>query len=233
MSIATALRPFVDFALPPRCPGYGATVAAQHHFCAACWVTLEFATGRGCALCNVPMPGFGAAECADCMAAAPRHDGARAAVAYGDIARHVVLQLKYGRRTGLAATMAGMLVRHIDGAGILVPVPLHRWRLWGRGFNQATSMAQALGRASGLQVATDLLTRKRPTGSMRGLSRERRAAAVRGVFRAQRRLAGETIWLVDDVYTTGATINACAAALKRAGAGRVIVLVWARVLRED
>ena len=233
MTIAAALRPFVDFALPPRCPGCGATVVAQHRFCAACWVTLEFATGRGCALCNLPMPGFGAADCADCMATPPRHDGVRAAVAYGDIARRVVLQLKYGRRTGLAATMARMLARHIDDDGLLVPVPLHRWRLWGRGFNQAVAMAQALGRASGLAVATDLLERKRATGTMRGLSRARRAAAVRGAFRMRRKLSGETIWLVDDVYTTGATANACAAALKRAGAGRVIVLAWARVLRED
>ena len=179
------------------------------------------------------MPGFGAAECADCMAVPPRHDGVRAAVAYGDIARRVVLQLKYGRRTGLAATMARMLTRHIDADGLLVPVPLHRWRLWGRGFNQAVAMAQALGRVSGLAVATDLLERRRATGTMRGLTRERRAAAVRGAFRMRRKLSGQTIWLVDDVYTTGATTNACAAALKRAGAGRVIVLAWARVLRED
>ncbi len=114
-----------------------------------------------------------------------------------------------------------------------MPVPLHRWRLWNRGFNQAMLIAQGVSSRTGLTLDRSILLRKRATVSLRGLSRGQRAAAVRGVFRTTRRLNGETVWLVDDVYTSGATANACAAALKRAGADRVIVLAWARVLHED
>ncbi len=84
-----------------------------------------------------------------------------------------------------------------------------------------------------MELKADLLVRKRATPSLRGLSARRRADAMRGVFRTTTRIDGGTVWLVDDVYASGATANACAAALKRAGADRVIVLAWARVLRED
>ena len=227
------LRTIVDFSLPPRCPACGAIVDADHRFCMPCWNELEILSGKGCVACNMPMPGFGEAMCAPCMANAPRHDGVRAAVAYGDIARTVALKLKYARRTGLSITMASIIRHHIDEEGLLVPVPLHRWRIWGRGFNQASLIARALSTLSGLTVVDDVLIRKRATQPLRGMSAKQRANSVRGVFRVTRRLSGETIWLVDDVYTSGATTNACAAALKRAGAGRVIVLAWARVVRED
>lgn len=173
------------------------------------------------------------AVCGPCMAQPPRHDGVRAAVAYGDVARDVVLRLKYSRQTGHARTVSKLLARHVDGDGLIVPVPLHRWRLWGRGFNQAVLIARTLANASGQPVSLDLLQRKRATQSMRGLSPRKRAEAVRGAFRVSGGIAGGTVWLVDDVYTSGATANACAAALKRAAADRVIVVTWARVLRED
>jgi ComF family protein len=171
--------------------------------------------------------------CAPCLQTPPRHDGVRAAVAYGDIPRALALRLKYGRRTGLATTMARIIAPQVDGPGILVPVPLHRWRLWNRGFNQAMLVAQSLADLTGLPLDSNVLIRKRATASLRGLTRKQRADAVRGVFRTTRRLDGKTVWLVDDIYTTGATANACAAALKRAGADRVVVLAWARVLQED
>lgn len=157
----------------------------------------------------------------------------KAAVAYGDVARSVALALKYGRRMGMAKAMAALMQHHVEGSGLLVPVPLHRWRLWSRGFNQAGAVAAILSERTGLPHDRALLIRKRATQSLRGLSRSKRADAVRGAFRTTRRLNGETVWLVDDVFTSGATANACAATLKRAGAGRVIVLAWARVLRED
>ncbi len=228
-----AFAPVLAFALPPRCPACGCIVEADHRFCAACWLALDHLSGRGCVLCNLPVEGPEGTVCGPCLEHPPRHDGVRAAVAYCDIARGVALRLKYGRRTGLGATIAATVQRHVDCDGLLVPVPLHRWRLWGRGFNQAVVIAASLARSTGLSLDSHLLVRKRATTPLKGLSRKQRADALRGAFRTTRKLDGERVWLVDDVYTSGATANACAAALKRAGAGEVMVLAWARVIRED
>ena len=232
MDLRALIAPVVDFALPPRCPGCGTIVGGDGRFCSDCWQALTFLTADGCALCNTPLPGPAGTICGNCLAQPPRHDGVRAAVAYGDIARALALRLKYGRKTGLARPMGTAIARHVDGDGLLVPVPLHRWRLWSRGFNQAAAIARVIAQDRVLTVDTALLVRIRATPPLRGLSRKARADAVRGVFRTTRKLAGETIWLVDDVYTSGATAEACAGVLKRAGAGRVVVLAWARVLRD-
>ena len=195
-----------------------------------------------CARCGLPFP-FGsgaAAECGSCLAEPPPFDRLRAAVAYGDISRQVALKLKYSGRPGLAETLARFMLRHVEAEGgdpLLVPVPLHRWRIWKRGYNQAALIASAVSRRSGLPVGLDLLTRTRATPPLKGLGRRERALAVRGAFAvpAERRalLAGRRILLVDDVYTSGATASACARALKRSGAASVEVLCWARVVAVD
>jgi len=161
----------------------------------------------------------------------------RAAVAYGAVARNVALKLKYGRRPGIAKTLAALMRRHLqdlDEDAIIAPVPLHRWRIWRRGYNQAALIASSLARPEGRTCRLDLLHRKRATPSMRGLGRNERARVVSGAFevRAQARglVDGRTVVLVDDIYTSGATANACARALKRAGAAQVNILCWARVV---
>ena len=132
--------------------------------------------------------------------------------------------------------MAGPMARRMPpGAELLVPVPLHRWRLWRRGFNQAVLIAAALSKRTGVPVARDALVRIKPTPLLRGLSPRQRRAAVTSAFRVHDREAvvGRHIVLVDDVYTTGATVSAVARALKRGGATAVDVLTFARVLPGD
>ena len=236
-----ALRPILDFALPPRCPGCAAITRDPHLFCLDCWSALAFLGEPCCARCALPFDyGEGAAVlCGRCLAEPPAYDRLRAAVAYGDIARSVALKLKYGGRPGIAETVARFMQRHLDAAGapLLAPVPLHRWRIWRRGYNQAALIASALARRTGLETRLDLLDRVKATPILRGLGPRERAEAVRGAFRVNKRrkaeLKGRRIVLVDDVYTSGATANACARILKRAGAAEVNILCWARVVRGE
>ena len=237
-----ALRQAVDFALPPRCPGCGAVTPDPHSFCLACWSSLSFLGDPCCVRCGLPFEyeaGEGV-ECGRCLAEPPRFDRLRAAVGYGDISRAVALKLKYGGRPGVAGTLARFMARHLreaDGDAVLVPVPLHRWRIWRRGYNQSALIASALAKRSGIATDLDLLRRTRATPLLRGLGRHERALAVRGAFRVRdggnEALAGRSAILIDDVFTSGATANACAAALKRGGAARVEVLCWARVVAEE
>lgn len=234
------LRPIlgsvIALALPPRCPGCGAVVAADHRFCVACWTSLHFLGPPWCERCHLPFEHDRDELCPDCRADPPRHAGVDAAVAYGPVARTVALRLKYGGRAAFAETVARLMARHLPpGAEVIVPVPLHRRRLWSRGYNQAALIAHALGRSRKLPVAASALVRQRATPVLRGLGAEGRRKAVRGAFclAASADLAGRHVVLVDDVHTSGATAAACTETLLGGGAARVSVLCWARVLNPD
>lgn len=242
------LRPLIDLVLPPRCPGCGLLVDDDLNFCGDCWNRLRFISDPACTACGKPFAQGrdGDLVCAECIARPPVHDGICAAVLYDDLSRAIVLKLKHGGKIGLARLVARHLHRYlyrylqphlpVDSGGIvLIPVPLHRWRLWRRGFNQSILIARALAAPHGLPVETDVLRRIHATPPLKGMTRKQRAQAVRGVFAIapSRRatVAGKHILLVDDVYTTGATAHACVALLKKAGAARVTIFCWARVLR--
>lgn len=236
-SLRVVAAPILGWALPPRCPGCGALVPDDHRFCADCWSALRFVGPPWCAACLRPFAyDLGAdALCGACHAEPPPHAGTRAAVAYGPVPRSVALRLKYGGRTGLAETAARMMLRLVPSdADVLVPVPLDRWRIWGRGYNQAALIADALGRLSGVPVARAALVRTRASHGMRGLGLRQRRRAVQGAFAlgGAADLRGRHVVIVDDVEATGATINACARVLTRGGAARVSAMVWARVLDE-
>lgn len=231
------LQTVIRFSLPPRCAGCGQIVADDDQLCVSCWQSLEFLTDSGCALCGYPLTPS-ELICAPCLLNPPEHDGVHAAVSYGDIARTIILRFKHGGRTGLASFIADAMLRNVTiGDALIMPVPLHRWRMWTRGFNQSALIASRLATLSGNPLLLDGIKRVRRTPILRGLGATERLKAVRGVFaiapEKQALFAGQPVYLIDDVYTSGATTNACAKLLKKAGATQVIVLCWARVLRES
>lgn len=237
MRLLDPIGAVIRLALPPRCPGCGSPVAADHRFCASCWNGLHFLGPPWCAACNRPFAhdrGDGAL-CAACLTQPPRHAGVRAAVAYGPVARGLTLRLKYGGRTAFAATMARAMHRLMpEQAALIVPVPLHRWRLWSRGFNQAALIATTLANLSAVPADLNVLVRTRQTTVLRGLGRRQRGKAVAGAFAVaaggRDRLRGRAVVLIDDIYASGATSAACTATLLAAGAESVTILCWARVL---
>lgn len=244
MNIIRALgAPLIDFALPPRCPACGTITEGDHRFCVGCWGKMEFLGAPCCESCALPFA-FEQPEdsrCGACLAKAPAHDRARAVLAYGDIARTVALKLKYGRKLGLARLIAQHMERHVppeDRADMLiVPVPLHRWRLWWRGFNQSALIATALGGSLGIPVDNEILKRIKRTAPLRGMNPAERAKVLRGAFSldkaSRQQVAGKTVILIDDVYTSGATADGCARVLKKLGAASVHLLCWARVIPDE
>ena len=241
MSFARLLSPLVDLVYPPRCPLCGDALAAQDGLCPPCWGTLAIPGEPSCGSCGRPFHGGirEGALCAPCLADPPVHDGLAAATLYNDASRRLVLAFKHGNRIALGSMLARLMAArlpYLDAGWIVVPVPLHRWRLWRRGYNQAALLARAIARHKGALLCVDGLVRQKPTPMLGGLGAKARRRALAGAIAANPRrgalFQGASVLLVDDVLTSGATSDACVSALKLAGAATVRVACFARVLDE-
>lgn len=256
-AMASRLRPAarlaLDALLPPQCLSCAELVSEPGSLCAGCWGRLRFIAAPLCAICGWPFdsdPTTGEASsetspvdliCGTCLREPPAFDRARAVLAYDDASRGLILGFKHADRTHGAPAFARWLARAgselLITADVIAPVPLHWSRLLARRYNQAALLALGLAKLSARQAVPDLLVRRRATPSQGRLSRAERLRNVAGAFAVRpSRLAaarGRRILLVDDVLTTGATVSACAKALRRAGAASVDVVTLARVIRPE
>jgi ComF family protein len=233
----------LDFLLPPLCLTCTTPVSTQGGLCPTCFEHIHFLSGALCSQCGEPfsLPIAGDARCAACIAHPPAFDKALAVCRYDKHSRPLITRLKYNDQLHLVPPLAAWMVR--AGAGLLersdmiIPVPMHYHRQVGRMHNQAALLAQKIAQESGVHYAPLLLERVRATAPQTGKSRTQRQKNMVSAFRVDKEkhptLSHATVLLIDDVMTTGATLGACAKALKKAGAARVWVLTFARTCRTD
>lgn len=234
------LQTLVDTIYPPVCCGCGVTIGSHRGLCARCWSSIRFIERPYCEVLGLPFsrdlgPGILSAEA---IAEPPAFDRLRSVAVHQGVARRLVHGLKYRDRTDLATMMAAWMLRAGDGAveaaDVILPVPLHRFRLMSRKFNQSAELARHLARLANKPLLPATLLRVKRTKQQVGLGVSAREDNVRGAFRiaTNRRqdIAGKRVILVDDVYTTGATVSAAVRVLRRAGASDITVLTFARAL---
>ncbi len=230
----------LDFILPPRCPISGDVVTTQGDVSASLWEGLRFVSQPCCDCCGVPFSFDDTQFCTECLRRHPPFDHARSALVYDDASRAMILRFKHGDCTKLAPSFARWMVQAagelLSQADVIVPVPLHRLRLLSRRYNQAALLSKEISSMTGVPSCLDGLVRSRATVSQGHLSAPERARNVRSAFDVKRRyqrsnfFKGKHVVLVDDVYTSGATLRECTKTLKRYESDRIDVLTLARVV---
>ncbi|MGH6763911.1 MAG: ComF family protein [Phyllobacterium sp.] len=236
----SAVKEMFRLCFPPSCMGCGKHVADAGTVCGACWSGLRFIERPYCAVLGVPFNhDLGdSILSAEAIADPPPYRRARAVAVHDGVPKRMAHGLKYSDRTDLAPWMAGWMARAgqelIGECDLIVPVPLHPRRLWMRRFNQSAELARAISNRTGKPFEPEALRRIKRTQQQVGLGAQERARNVRGAFRVPEReeikVRGRSVLLVDDVYTTGATVKAATRALLKGGAGAVDVLTFSRVL---
>ena len=232
----------VDALFPPACPVCRGETATGQTLCPACWAETAFLTGNGCITCGREIPGLGGNDtgfhCDTCQAHPPLWDRGAAVFAYEGTGRRLVLGLKHGDRLDMLPMLTGWMLRAGRGlvaeADLVIPVPMHWTRRLKRRFNQSAELARSLCQAAGRPeaFAPGHLRRTRRTASQDGRDRAGRAENIRGCIGIAGDggdLAGRRVLLIDDVLTTGATLNAVAGVCRLAGASAVDILVLALV----
>lgn len=242
LAFRSGLRGLIGIVYPPTCIACQAATGEAQALCPACWRGIGFIERPYCERLGTPFPvdlGAGLLSPA-AIADPPVFARARAVCRFDGTARELVHRLKYGDRVELSLTLGRMMAqagRELTAdADLVLPIPLHRARLWRRRFNQAGALARVVSRETGVPLATTVLIRIRRTQQQVGLTRPQRAANLQGAFQvpaaARGRIEGRRVLLVDDVLTTGATVNAASRTLQRAGASAVDVLTFARVVTD-
>lgn len=218
-------------AWPHACFACG-EAAGDQILCAECRQLLQRLPGQVCPICALPVPASGL-PCGACLHRPPYFDATRAAFVYAHPVREMLLALKHGQGFAQLEWLGRSLCEQLDGlkADCVLPAPLHAQRQIERGFNQANELAKYVARASGLPLLRDQLLREQATPRLAGLRQRQRRRVLRGVFRCSADLSGQHVLLVDDVMTSGATLNELARTLKQSGALRVTNLVVARTLK--
>ena len=243
--MSKAVRALLDFVLPPRCLicSLSTSGASLPWVCQRCWGAVEYVTPPTCAQCGQPLaaPPEGIAttmhRCGACLLTPPTYDRARAVGLYAGVLRDLIHAMKYQRIYGLVRPLGDLLRQHFIAhwsehpPAALVPVPLHSRKLRVREFDQAMALARHVSQGVGIPLWADVLIRHRPTLSQVGLSAAERRRNIRGAFTVQKPqcCTDKALLLIDDVYTTGATVQECARLLRQAGATRVDVYTLARV----
>lgn len=238
-----AVKNTLNALFPPRCFVCSDLTAQGQGLCAPCWGEMTFVTHPLCVCCGSPFPYVmgGSSECMACLQSPPPYQMARAVFCYDDASRKLITEYKYRDRTQATPMFTAWLARAgaelLARSDVIVPVPLHRWRLLRRRYNQSALLAGSLARRNGKPMLASALVRMRNTPQQAGLTRKQRWQNMQDAFKVPPKHAssiqGKCVLLVDDVLTTGATLDACTGALLHAGAREVYVLTLARTVGND